>query len=76
MVGAHEKFRYTECKNQRLRAKIEKLWPLLNSKTEMLSNALLPIEFLMGVVAEEKLITVNWAAYAEDVNTVQRSQYF
>jgi hypothetical protein len=42
----------------------------------MLSNALLPIEFLMGVVAEEKLITVNWAAYAEDVNTVQRSQYF
>jgi hypothetical protein len=42
----------------------------------MPSNALLPIEFLMGVVAEEKLITINWAAYGGDVNTVQRSQYF
>jgi hypothetical protein len=76
VVGTRKKFRYTECKDQRLRAKIEKLWPLLNLKTEMPSNALLPIEFLMEVVAEEKLITVNWATYGEDVNTVQRSQYF
>jgi hypothetical protein len=76
VVGARKKFRYTECKDQRLCAKIEKLWPLLNSKMEMPSNALLPIEFLMGVVAEEKLITVKWAAYGEDVNTVQCSQYF
>jgi hypothetical protein len=42
----------------------------------MPSNALLPIEFLMGVVVEEKLITINCAAYGEDVNTVQCSQYF
>jgi hypothetical protein len=76
VVGVRKKFRYIECKDQWLRAKIEKLWPLLNSKTEMPSNALLPIEFLMEVVAEEKLITVNWVAYGEDVNTVQRSQYF
>ena len=66
--GNRKKFRYTNCKDRRIVGKIEKMWPLLISKTEMPTNNLLSLEFIMGIMAKKKDIKINWAAFGEDVN--------
>jgi hypothetical protein len=66
-----KKFRYTNCRDRKVVQRIEKTWPLLHSKGQMPSNALLSLEFVMGIVAETKNIRVNWAAYGEQQNVKQ-----
>ena len=71
-----KKFRYLDCADKRIVGKIEKMWPVLNSKSEMSTNNLLSLEFIMGILAEEKTIKVNWLAFGEDTIAKHRQAYY
>ena len=49
--GSRRKFRYLDCKDQRIVALVERYWPLVNSKSSMPTISLLSLEFVMGIVA-------------------------
>ena len=74
-IGKRKKFDYRACNSGKLRAKIEKLWPILHSSKEMPVNGHIGFEFIIGIITEEARlpITVNWALYAEEMNKKQRS---
>ena len=67
MVGnvhrARRKFCYIDCKDQQIVAKIEKYWQLVNLKLTMPTNSFLLLEFVMGIIVEEKEIQINWVAF-------------
>lgn len=71
--GQRQKFRYTACTDREMVAKIEAYWPGLHSKSEMPNNCLLSMEFIMGMIAEDKKIKVNWAAFGVEQNIKQRA---
>ena len=68
-------YRYTDCRDIRVREKVERIWPLCYGRKGMEGVKLLSLEFAMGIVADELKKKVDWAAFAEETNRTQRSKF-
>lgn len=73
--AARSNYRYTDARDERIRERVEKIWPLCYGRADMDGVKLISLEFAMGIVYESTKKSVDWARFAEETNRTQRSKY-
>jgi hypothetical protein len=69
-------FRFTDYKNSKVRAFVEKLWSLCYGKAHMPQSKLIAKEFFLGVLAQfQQGMEMDWATFVAETNANQRSKY-
>jgi hypothetical protein len=66
---------YKNCRDPKLREKIERIWKLAYNKDAMPRSKVVSTQFGFGIVGEEIEHPISWADFTEETNTSQRLKY-